>query len=92
MGYRLLSRATYYNFFGPLPLQPQVSYYHDFKGTSPVPVANFIEGRKTVSLSVGTGALGLWDVRLAYTNSFGGGRYNLLTDRDFMSLTASYSF
>ena len=92
MGYRLLSRGTYYNFFGPLPLVPQVAYYHDFKGTSPVPVANFIEGRKTVSLSVGTGALGLWDLRLAYSNSFGGGRYNLLTDRDFMSLTASYSF
>ncbi len=92
MGYRILSRATYYNVLGPLPLAPQIAYYDDFKGTSPVPVANFIEGRKTLSLSVGTGALGLWDVRLGYTNSFGGGRYNLLNDRDFMSLTASYSF
>ena len=92
MGYRVLSRATYFNVLGPLPMIPQVAYYHDFKGTSPVPVANFIEGRKTLSLSVGTGALGLWDVRLGYTNSFGGGRYNLLNDRDFMSLTASYSF
>ena len=92
MGYRVLSRATYYNVLGPLPLIPQIAYYHDFKGTSPVPVANFIEGRKTLSLSVGTGALGLWDIKLGYTNSFGGGRYNLLNDRDFMSLTASYSF
>ena len=92
MGYRVLSRATYYNMIGPLPLVPQIAYYNDFKGTSPVPVANFIEGRQTVSLSVGTGALGLWDVKLGYTNSFGGGRYNLLNDRDFMSLTASYSF
>ena len=92
MGYRILSRASYFNALGPLPLVPQIAYYDDFKGTSPVPVANFIEGRKTLSLSVGTGALGLWDVRLGYTNSFGGGRYNLLNDRDFMSLTASYSF
>lgn len=92
MGYKALAKATYYNAIGSLSLAPIIAFSHDIEGTSPVPLANFIAGRKTVSASVTVGALGLWDVKLGYTNSFGAGRYNLRNDRDFMSLTASYSF
>ncbi len=92
IGYRLLARASYYNAVGSLSLTPTIAFYHDIEGTSPVPVANFIENRKTISASLGLGSLGVWDVKLGYTNSYGGGRYNLRTDRDFMSLTASYSY
>ncbi|MEO2149929.1 MAG: DUF1302 domain-containing protein [bacterium] len=92
MGYKALVKATYYNAIGSLALAPIIAFSQDIEGTSPVPLANFIEGRKTVSASVTVGALGLWDVKLGYTNSFGAGRYNLRNDRDFMSLTASYSF
>ena len=92
MGYRLLARASYYNAVGSLSLTPTIVFYHDIDGTSPVPVANFIEHRKTITASLGLGSLGVWDVKLGYTNSYGGGRYNLRTDRDFMSLTASYSY
>ena len=89
---RLLVRASYYNAVGSLSLTPTIVFYHDIDGTSPVPVANFIEHRKTITASLGLGSLGVWDVKLGYTNSYGGGRYNLRTDRDFMSLTASYSY
>jgi len=92
MGYKALAKATYYNAIGSLSLAPIIAFSHDIEGTSPVPLANFIAGRKTVSASVTVGALGLWDVKLGYTNSFGASRYNLRNDRDFMSLTASYSF
>jgi hypothetical protein len=92
MGYKALIKLTYYNAIGSLAVSPIVAFSQDIEGTSPVPVANFIEGRKGISTSVAVGALGLWDVKLGYTNSFGGSRYNLRNDRDFMSLTASYSF
>ncbi|MGE4631775.1 MAG: DUF1302 family protein, partial [Planctomycetota bacterium] len=92
MGYRVLVRGSYYNAIGSLSLTPTIALYHDIAGTSPVPVANFIEHRKTISTSLVLGSLGVWDVKLGYTNSFGAGRYNLRNDRDFMSLTYSYSY
>ncbi len=92
MGYRVLVRGSYYNAVGSLSLTPQIAFYHDIEGTSPVPVANFIEHRKILTTSLTLGSLGVWDVRFGYTNSYGGGRYNLRNDRDFMSLTWSYSF
>ncbi|NRA75934.1 MAG: DUF1302 family protein, partial [Planctomycetes bacterium] len=87
-----LVRGSYYNAVGSLSLTPTIALYHDIGGTSPVPVANFIEHRKTISTSVALGSLGVWDVKFGYTNSFGAGRYNLRNDRDFMSLTYSYSY
>ena len=92
MGFKALTKLTYYNAIGSLSVSPIIAFSHDFEGTSPVPVANFIEGRRAISASVSVGSLGLWDVKLGYTNSYGGGRYNLRNDRDFMALTASYSF
>ncbi|MGE4601292.1 MAG: DUF1302 family protein, partial [Planctomycetota bacterium] len=92
MGYRVLVRGSYYNAVGSLSLTPQVAFYHDIEGTSPIPVANFIEHRKILTTSLTLGSLGVWDVKFGYTNSYGGGPYNLRNDRDFMSLTWSYSY
>ncbi len=92
MGFKGLTKLTYYNAIGSLAVSPIIAFSHDIEGTSPVPVANFIEGRRAISASVSVSSLGLWDVKLGYTNSYGGGRYNLRNDRDFMALTASYSF
>ena len=91
-GYRTVLRAVYSNAIGPVNLSPQVAFAHDVNGTAPSPIGNFVEGRKTVTLSLGASYLVSWQAQLSYTNFFGAGQHNLLGDRDFVSLTASYSF
>ena len=91
-GYRAVLRAVYSNALGPVNLAPQIAFAHDVNGTAPAPIGNFVEGRKTVTLSLGASYLVSWQAQLSYTNFFGGGQHNLLGDRDFVSLTASYSF
>ncbi len=91
-GYRAVMQATYSNALGPVSLTPRIAFAHDVNGTAPTPISNFIEGRKTVTLSLGASYLVSWRAQLSYTNFFGGGQHNLLGDRDFVSLTASYSF
>jgi hypothetical protein len=101
-GYRLVLRGEYNNAIGPVGFIPQVAWAHDVTGTSPVPVANFVEKRMTISASLTATYLFAWRAKLSYTNSFGGNQsnsmndrddvFNLLTDRDFLSLSLSYSF
>ena len=92
MGYRLVLRGDYNGVLGPVNLQPQLAWAHDFSGTSPTPISNFIEGRKTITTSLAASYLISWNFKLSYTNSFGGDVFNLLKDRDFVSFTASYSY
>lgn len=91
-GYRLLARASYNNAIGPVNLSPQVAFSHDVNGTAPTPIANYVEDRKTVTLSLKASYLNSWQASLSYTNYFSGGSANLLGDRDFLALTANYSF
>ncbi len=91
-GYRAVLGATYSNALGPVNLAPQVAFAHDVNGTAPRPIGNFVEGRKTVTLSVEASYLLSWRAQLAYTNFFGAGQHNPLGDRDFVSFTVSYSF
>ena len=88
-GYRLVVRGTYNNAIGALSLIPGVAFYHDVDRMAPLPIRNFIEDRKTVTLSIDAEYLSVWRGRLSYTNSFGAGRR---ADRDFLALSASYSF
>ncbi|HIA28604.1 MAG TPA: DUF1302 domain-containing protein [Planctomycetes bacterium] len=92
MGYRLLGRATYNNAFYSMNLIPQIAFFHDIEGTTPVPIANFVEDRKLISLSLAATYLSKYEYKITYTNSFGNHLYNLRTDRDYVSVTASYSF
>ncbi len=91
-GYRLLARADFNNAIGPINLQPGIAFSHDVNGTTPAPLANFVEDRKTVTLSLGATYLDSLRASIAYTNFFGGGAFNLLNDRDFASFVVSYSF
>ncbi len=91
-GYRAVVRAELNNLIGAWTVFPILVWYHDVKGTSPSPVLNFIEGRKTITAALQGVYLAKLSSKLAYTKSFGGGRYNLLNDRDFVSLTLGYSF
>ena len=91
-GYRIAARADFNNAIGPVTLQPSVAFYHDVTGTTPLPIGNFVEGRKTITLGLTATYLNTVRATLSYTNYFGGGNFNLLHDRDFVSLAASVSF
>ena len=91
-GYRMLLRAEYLGAVGAVNLSPQIAFAHDVDGTTPQPLGNFVEGRKAVTLSLGASYLNSLQALVSYTNFFGGGDFNLLKDRDFVSVSVSYSF
>ncbi|HSA79478.1 MAG TPA: DUF1302 family protein, partial [Geminicoccaceae bacterium] len=91
-GYRTLLRAEYLGALGPVNLFPQIAFAHDVDGTTPQPLGNFVEGRKAVTLSLGASYLNSLQGEISYTNFFGGGDFNLIKDRDFVSISVSYFF
>jgi len=91
-GYRMRTSLLYNDVFAGVNLTPQFSWSHDVKGFAPGPGANFIEGRKSAGLSVKADYLNQYSATLAFTNYFGGGRHNTISDRDNIALSASYSF
>jgi len=91
-GYRLASRLDFNNAVGPVALQPAVAFQHDVEGTTPLPIGNFLNNRKAVTVSLTASYLNAVRAKLAYTTYYGGGAFNLLNDRDFISATISYSF
>ena len=92
-GYRLAARADYNNAFGTsFTMSPRIAFNHDVNGTSPGPGGNFIEGRKSVTVGVEANYLNQWSLDLSYTNYFGAGQFNLISDRDFVAFVAKYSF
>ncbi|MES2489577.1 MAG: DUF1302 domain-containing protein [Pseudomonadota bacterium] len=91
-GYNFLARFSYENVLDTFTLTPTVRFVHDVKGNSPKPVANYVEGRKQVSLSFGFRFRNEISTEIGYTNYFGGGKENLLADRDFVDASVKYSF
>jgi hypothetical protein len=91
-GYRLLVRAEFLGALGPVNLSPQIAFAHDVGGTTPQPLGNFVEGRKTLTFSLSGNYLNSVSSQLSYTTFFGGGDFNLLKDRDFVSFSLSYFF
>ena len=83
-GYRLAAGMTYDGVLGGLTLRPRVLFTHDVNGTMPGPGTAFVEGRKSVTVSLGFQLTQRWTAEVGYVNTFGGGRENLLRDRDFM--------
>ncbi|TWB21235.1 uncharacterized protein DUF1302 [Nitrospirillum amazonense] len=91
-GYRLVARFDYLNAIGGINLMPRVVWEHDVHGTTPLPVGTFIDGRKAVSVGLTATFLDKWSADVNYTNFFGGGDFNLINDRDFISFSVKYSF
>ena len=92
-GYRFAARADYNNAFGSaFTVSPRVAFSHDVNGISPGPGGNFIENRKSATVGVETTYLSKWALDVAYTSFWGAGNRNLISDRDFVSFTARYSF
>jgi hypothetical protein len=45
-----------------------------------------------VTLGLRAGYQNRWEGEISYTAFTGAGRYNLINDRDFLSISAKYSF
>ena len=93
-GYRLNATMDYNNAIGAVRVSPRFAFAHDVKGVSPT----FNEGVKSASVAVGFTYKEQWRADIAYTAFFGGRQFpgvvqtNSLKDRDFISVSASYSF
>ncbi|HLP25647.1 MAG TPA: DUF1302 domain-containing protein [Acidobacteriota bacterium] len=91
-GYQLVGRLDYNNAFAGVNVSPLVLFAHDVSGNTPLPMGNFLEGRKTLTAGADFTFQNAWSLELRYVNFFGAGRYNLLGDRDYVSATLKYSF
>ena len=91
-GYQLLARLDYNNVFPNVNMQPSLAFAHDVNGNTPLPLGNYIKGRKSVNLAVEFTYRNAWSLELRYVNFYGAGRYNLLSDRDYFATTLKYSF
>jgi Protein of unknown function (DUF1302) len=91
-GYQVLGRLEYNNLFAGVNFSPALAFVHDVQGNTPLPLGNFVSGRKSINVVAEFTWQNAWSVEFRYVNFFGGGRYNLLSDRDFVSTTLKYSF
>ncbi|MDT8319453.1 MAG: DUF1302 domain-containing protein [Xanthomonadales bacterium] len=91
-GYRVAARLDYNSAFGGVTVSPRVGWSHDVHGTTPGPGGAFVDGRKQLTLGLAFNYLNQWVVDFAYTTYSGGGKYNLLDNRDFFAASVSYSF
>ena len=91
-GYRLIGLLQYPSVLGGLNLFPRVVFAHDLSGTTPAPLASFVEDRKALSVGLQVQYISRWFADLSYTDFFGGGAGNLLNDRDFLRLRVTYAF
>jgi hypothetical protein len=91
-GYQILGRLEYPNLLAGVNLAPTVAFTHDVRGNTPLPLANYIHGRKSVTVSLEFTFQNAWSLEARYVNFFGAGRFNLLGDRDFAAATVKYSF
>ncbi|TXH06431.1 MAG: DUF1302 domain-containing protein [Nevskiaceae bacterium] len=91
-GYNVVARFSYNNVLDLFTLEPTVRFTHDVKGISPTPVSNFVEGRKQIDLTLGFRFHNDISTEVGYTTYFGGGKQNLLADRDYVDLVVKYAF
>ncbi|RLU02647.1 MAG: DUF1302 family protein, partial [Ketobacter sp.] len=65
---------------------------HDVSGTSPSGSAGFVEGTRILRAGLKASHFSSAEVALDYTRFMGNHRANPLHDRDFVTLSLSYSF
>jgi hypothetical protein len=91
-GYQLVGRLDYNNLFAGVNVSPLLVFSHDVGGITPLPLGNFRAGRKTITLGADFTFQQQWALELRYVNFVGADRFNLLSDRDYVSATVKYSF
>lgn len=88
-GYRVRGILDYSNAIAGINLHPNMAFSHDVDGYGPN--GQFNEGAKAVSFGLDADYQHTYTASLSYTNFFDG-RYNTLTDRDFVSMSVGVNF
>jgi hypothetical protein len=91
-GYQVVGKLDYNNAFAGINFSPSLGFAHDVKGNTPLPLGNFVQSRKTLTVGADFTFQNQWTFELRYVNYFGAGDRNLLSDRDYVSATMKYSF
>ncbi len=91
-GYRMLARADYFNFWKEVSIHPSIAFNHDVNGTTPSPIGNFVEDRKSFTLSLQAKYQNEYTAKLSYTNFMGSNVHHTKRDRDFVTLAFSRFF
>ena len=89
-GYRVQAVASYSGLFGGVNISPFTTFAHDFDGTTPAPVSSFVEDRKSFTVGIRASYINRLVTELRFTSFAGGGRANLLRDRDYLRFQVSY--
>jgi len=92
-GYILAMWLDYQGVFSSININPGLFFSHDVKGNGPDPMGLFVEGRKSLGLTLNTDyMLSRYQASLGYVRYYGGGRDNLVNDRDHITASLSVSF
>lgn len=91
-GYRMLARLTYNDVFAGINLIPGVLLFHDLGGISPASTPNYVSGRKTIYTVLDCELNHGFKLNFQYQIFTGGGKYNVLSDRDNLALSVAYTF
>ncbi|MBU2923404.1 DUF1302 domain-containing protein [Colwellia sp. 4_MG-2023] len=91
-GYKMVGKLDYANVFSGVNVSPRIVFSHDVKGITPDPLFLFIEDRKSVALGFTFDYQSTWKADINYNSFFDGvGTTNQMEDRDYISLSISYS-
>ena len=91
-GYQLLARLEYNSVFQNVNVAPSLAFTHDVRGNTPLPLGNYVNGRRSINVAVEFTYRNAWSLELRYVDFYGAGRFNLLADRDYTAATVKYSF
>lgn len=92
-GYRAVAKLAYNTLIPGAVLEPSIIFFHDLKGITPAPQANYIEGRKIVNLGMLLRFPNELQLGAGYEAKFGSNvREYLERDRDRLLFYGSYSF
>ncbi len=91
-GYRAALRLDYLSLIGAWNFSPRFVWSQDVDGTTPGPGGNFVDGRTGATFGILASYQSSLEFDVSYTAFDGAGRYNELTDRDYLAATIKYSF
>lgn len=91
-GFQVLGKLEFNNVFAGVNIIPTLAYTQDVLGTTPLPLGNYVHGRKSVNVSTEFTFQNAWSLELRYVQFTGGDRFNLFADRDYFATTVKYSF
>ncbi len=90
-GLTLVASAAYPDAIAGINLTPSVRFQTGLFGNTPL-TGGYTEHASAITFQIDAEYLLAWKASIGYTDYFGGGRQNLLNDRDFFQMTLSYSF